>query len=291
MSQREFPRALEDWIVGESLVRSAVRFGSTANRAQPPFRNNSKSDIDLHIVSPNALKLENVNWSSAMPGQGYYFRAVRPATGGVRKMTVLFSSGQIDLVIVPELHIRAARFAFKLGLHRRFQFLGAALNEMATCLANGYSFLKGESVWGRFYAQISKMPGVRLSNQQLIEAAEVFICDLLWIIQKISDGELAAAQHLIHRSLSETNFRLIRELRLRSGLVLPSFGLGRRVEFILNKQELVLVQIDARLEATSLRQAAWKAFDGFHTMMNTLVPEWQIPQRTAGVLGSIRSAS
>lgn len=153
-----------------------------------------------------------------------------------------------------------------------------ALNEIATCLQSGYRFLKGEKEWGAFYARVvAEMPGVRLADVEVAGLAGVFLCDLCWVFQKLERGELSAAQHLLHRSLAETNFRLVRELRLRRGQPVLSFGLGRRVEAILAPGELAWVQVDARLEREELGRAAWTAFKGLRGLMGELVPGWRVP--------------
>jgi hypothetical protein len=122
------------------------------------------------------------------------------------------------------------------------------------------------------------MAGVRLGDAEVKVLADIFLCDLLWVLQKIDRGELAAAQHLLHRSLAETNFRYVRELRLRRGEPLLSFGLGRKVEAILPPEELAWVQVSARLEADELRRAAEAAFRGMQALMAKLIPTWRVPE-------------
>jgi hypothetical protein len=75
-------------------------------------------------------------------------------------------------------------------------------------------------------------------------------------------------------------------LRLWRGLPLPSFGLGRRAEFLYPPEELRLVQINARLEAAELHQAAWHAFDSVITLMHEIVPDWKIPTGMHRLLGA-----
>jgi len=267
------------WLEREPRVKSAVLFGSTARApdgvAQGGMR---RADLDLHIITPTPAELERIEWAQALPGQAFWHQAVRPATGGVRKATVLFSTGEIDLVLVPQEPFRQASLALELGQYRENLQLTAALNEVATCLHSGYRFLKGEKEWGAFYARIAaEMPGVRLGDAEAKGLADIFLCDLLWVLQKIDRGELAAAQHLLHRSLAETNFRYIRELRLRRGEPLMSFGLGRKVEAILPLEELAWVRVSARLDADELRHAAGVAFVGMQALMCQLVPAWQVP--------------
>lgn len=174
--------------------------------------------------------------------------------------------------------MRLALLAMRCGLHNKIRPVQVALNEFATCLHSGYYFIKGKREWGDFYAQVAlEMSGVRLTDAEIKNLANAFLCDLLWVFQKIQRGEFSAAQYQLHRSLSETNFRFMRELRLRRGMPLPSFGLARRIEKILSPDELVWVQVDARLARNELHKAAWKAFDGLQGIMGELIPAWKKP--------------
>lgn len=270
-----FWSSTERWLKNEQAILSAVVFGSTANRTATSASADKWSDVDLHVITKSPLDLERVDWSRAMSPHRLCLQVVKPATGGVRKVTAIFSTGQIDLVLVPAKAMTMARFAMRLGLHRRHRKFQVALNEMATTLRAGYRFVKGERSWGSFYTRVAtEMVGVRLSNRDAVELADVFLCDLLWVLQKIERGELMAAQLVMHRSLGETNFRLVRESRLRNAQPLPSFGLGRHLERLLPAEELSRVQIDAHLDVDELRAAAWRALSGLRANMNALAPVW-----------------
>lgn len=281
-------RSAVAWLENDPRVLSAVLFGSTAGE-KSSRSSDSWSDIDLHVITSAPAQLELIDWTRAIPSQQFCLHVARPATGGVRKVTALFSTGQIDLVLVPVGGMRFARLALNCGLHRRLRFLEIALNEMSTTLRAGYRFLKGERAWGAFYARVaSEMTGVRLGDAEAGKLADVFLCELLWVLQKLARGEFMAAQLVLHRSLAETNFRLVRELRLRRGQSLPSFGLARRLETLLSVEELFLVKIDARLDRDELRRAAWLAFAGLKTLMNELVPTWRVPAGMEGLLAPHR---
>jgi hypothetical protein len=176
------------------------------------------------------------------------------------------------------------------GLHRRPGVLADALNIMSTIMSGGYRFLKGEQKWGSFYRRVvAEMPGVRFSDVEVVRLAESFLCDLLWVVQKLERGELVAAQRSIHRSLLETNVILLHELRLRKGV--PTFQQARRLEILLDKAELETVQVSARLEKDDLRIAAWRAFEGLRAVMRELLPEWEVPSRMRALLARHRGAS
>lgn len=274
-----FRQAVESWIASEATIRSAVVFGSSASKGSVAPVDNW-SDLDLHVTTTAPAPLERVDWERVLPGQGFRLQAVRPATGGVRKVTAVFAAGQIDLVIVPLGQLRLARLGLSLGLQRRNARLRVALDEIHTCLRGGYQFLKGEPEWGAFYARVAaEMPGVRLGDAEVRTLADVAVADWLWIQHKLARGELVAAQHVLHRSLSETNLRLLRELRLRRGQPLPSFGLGRHVERLLSPAELAWVRVDARCEAEALWSATERAAEGLRALMAELVGDtWRWPE-------------
>ena len=253
-----------------------VLFGSNARE---PLRINRWSDFDLHVITSAPWRFERMDWARVAPASEVCLTALRPATGGVQKLTVVFSRGQFDLVIVPQARIERVRRAFLRGVPALSPPVTSALNEMATCLRTGYRFLKGEAEWGAFYARVvSEMSGVRLNDTAIDQLANLFVCDLLWTLQKLERGELVAAQHVLHRQLSEVNLRLVRELRLREGKSLPSFGLGRRVEELLSRSELKRIRVDARLNRESLRRAVWNLYAGLCQLMGELRPSWSVPK-------------
>lgn len=269
--------AVTAWLARESTVQSAVLFGSTARRAKKTHAD-AWSDFDLHIVTNAPRRMERLDWQKILPHHGFALQVARPATGGVRKVTALFAAGQLDLVLVPAAKMKSLRAAVGRGRHWHSRSMQIGLNEMATCLAGGYRFLKGEKEWGIFYARIAReMPGVRVSDAAAAALADIFLCELLWVLQKLSRGELAAAQHVLHRSLAEANFRLVREVQLRRGKSLGSFGLGRRAETSLARAELAAVRVNARLDRGELTKAAWGALAGLRHLMRELVPAWGVP--------------
>uniref|UniRef100_UPI00404B6464 hypothetical protein n=1 Tax=Cephaloticoccus sp. TaxID=1985742 RepID=UPI00404B6464 len=79
----------------------------------------------------------------------------------------------------------------------------------------------------------------------------------------------------------ETNFRLLRELRLRQGQPLPSFGLGRHVEQLLTADELSWVTVDAGCNREDLPAATQMAVDGLVALMGQLLPDWRKPELPA----------
>ncbi|MCF7689225.1 MAG: hypothetical protein K9M98_13700 [Cephaloticoccus sp.] len=284
-------QAIEEWIMQEPAVCAAVLFGSSARQGADIHRSDQWSDFDIHLVTSAPEKITQVDWNRLMPAHKYRLHDLRPATGGVHKLTVLFETGQIDLVIVPVTKLRLARIGFGLGLERINRQLKLALNEINTCIRDGYQIIKGGESWGKFYAKVAtQMKGVRLSDREAVILANRSLVDLVWIRQKITRGELGAAQHLLHHSLAETNYRLLRELRLRRDQPLPSFGLGRHVERLLPPTELAWVRIDARCDPVELARAAEQSSDGMKSLMRLLVPNWTAPSLPGTNLSSLAGA-
>lgn len=268
--------ALERWCENEPAVHSAVLFGSQARTQGAAAAADGWSDIDLHIITSAAERIEREDWRQHLPGLEFCLQVARPATGGVRKLTVLLAEGEVDLVLVPAGKFKLAEFALKLGLHRKLRGVRDPLNRLSTIMSGGYRFLKGEARWGAFYARIvAELEGYRLDGDAVRQLANVFLCELLWVLQKLERGELVAAQRTLHSTLVETNVLLLHEARMREHL--PTFQQARRVEKLVTPAELAMVTVSARCEAAELRRAAWQIFDGFRALMVKLEPGWMVP--------------
>ncbi len=279
-------RAVNRWLLECQTIKSAVLFGSSARSHSELAPADHWSDIDLHVVSNQPNELEDIDWPRAVPDCSFCFQVARAATGGTRKVTAVFSAGQIDMVIVSSMALRLGVTALKYGLNRKFRFIDVALNEMATCLHTGYRFLKGKERWGHIYARVAGLSGIRLSDDQLTSMADVALCELMWVIQKLDRGELVTAQHAIHLKLIDTNLRLWREFRLRRRLPVPSFGLGRRLEQLESPIDKKSVSISATLTPDGLQNAATQCYNGLKTIMRELVPAWHVPPMIEDVVAS-----
>lgn len=267
---------LDTWLQGQPAVVSAVLFGSRARAAGTAAAPDGWSDIDLHVVTDSAEKIVRTDWRQAIPGAEFCLQVDRPATGGVRKLTVLFAEGEADIVLVPVGRMRLASLAMKLGLHRRVRSVAAGLSAMANPLSYGYRFLKGERTWGPLYARVvAEMEGYRLNDAAVQQLAETFLCDQLYLLQKLARGELVTSQRVLHRALNETNLVLLHELRVRRGEL--SIQQARRVEQLASPAQLATVQVSARLDRAELTAAAWRAREGLETLMRELVPGWSVP--------------
>jgi predicted nucleotidyltransferase len=288
-AQSDLLASLEDWVKSERMVKAAVLFGSQA-RPRGMAAADQWSDIDLHLVAHTPARLERVDWSRTLPNQLLLHQVVRPATGGVRKVTALFAGGEADFVLVPAMKFRLAGLAVALGLHHRIGFLRDALNSLATIMGGGYRFLKGEKAWGSTYARIvGELPGFRVSDAEACRLADVSLCDLLWVLQKLERGELVAAQRILHRAVLETNLVLLHEARTRRRET--TFQQARRVESLLTPAELGRVQVDAGLQREALQRAAWRTYEGLQGLMTELVPAWRVASGMSGLLARHRPLS
>jgi predicted nucleotidyltransferase len=272
--------SLTHWINQEKAIRSAVLFGSHVRPQTHTAAADALSDIDLHLVVDSPKKILTLDWGSTFPELTLNLKFDRSATGGVAKLSLSFSNGEADLVLVPTYRMRTAHFFMRLRIQKRFSKLDSALNALATVMSGGYQFLKGEDKWGQFFRTIvENQPGFRVSDSQAHRMAEDYIYDMLWVMKKLKRGELIAAQRILHRSLLETNVTLLHELRIRQGKL--TFQQARRVELLLSPIELNAIRVNSPLESTSLRQAVRQSFDGLQLIMRGLVPDWKITDRVA----------
>jgi hypothetical protein len=270
------------WLSREATVESAVLFGSSVRQKG---KSKAWTDLDLHLVVTSPEVVEKTDWQRAFPHFRVCLQVVRPATGGVSKITVIFDGGQLDFVVVPRSMVLLVDRALRGDEYRTNSSIYTALSEMATCLTTGFEFIKGQETWGAFYQEVAtRIAGVRLDEQQVMRLADFFLADLLWVLQKCQQGELIAAQHVLHRALSETNLRFLRELRVRRSQALPSFGLGRRLEELLGSRDLRLVKVDARLRGGTIKAAAWAAFGTLKVLTKKLAPRWNVPRPMAKLL-------
>lgn len=243
------------WVQAARDVRVAAVFGSQARalcgEAQPA---DPWSDVDLEIVTTRPDLYLNRAWTRAVPDQIVHAYAVRPVFGGAQKVTAYFSGGEADFVIIPHRRLWLGKLAFRLGVHRHAPGIARGLGEFALVMSFGHKVVKGGASWERFYARaIKEVPLAHLSDDEAISLADGAYVDAVSILSKLGRGELVAAQRWLHRSVVETNFRLVNELRVRRKQA--TYPDGRRVEQLLNPAELADVRFEVKLTVESLRAA------------------------------------
>lgn len=257
-------------------VKSVVLFGSRAREQGMPAASDDWSDIDLHVIVGNVAAFVAIESLTSLCDKPVKLHVIRAASGGVRKVTLLYEDAEVDLVVIPCRQMGLARLGLALGLQEKIAPLRIGLNEMSTIMRGGYRFLKGEDAWGKFYADVVvRLPGQRLGDAEVRAIADAFLCDYLWVRQKLARGEWIAAQRGLHVQLADANFRLMHELRLRQGR--PTFREARRLEKLLAAGDLNSLQISARLDTSELQQAADKALTTMKTLLGELLPAWSPP--------------
>lgn len=269
--------SLQQWMKTAGDVRVAAVFGSHARalsgEGQPA---DPWSDIDLQVVTTNPAKYLTRDWTAALQDQTLHAYAVRPVFGGVHKVTALFSGGEVDFVIIQYRRLLLGRIAFSLGLHRKVRGIAKGLGEFALVMSFGQKVLKGGPGWQNFYTRaVKEVPLAHLDDAEAVQIGEVAYVDAVSVLGKIARGEFVAAQRWLHRSVVETNFRLMHELRVRRGLV--SFPDGRRVERLLSPEELAAVRFEVKQDAESLHAATVAALRATRRLLTELTgkpPTW-----------------
>ena len=269
--------SLREWMKDQADVRVAAVFGSHARslsgEGQPA---DPWSDVDLQIVTTRPGRYRDRAWTAQLPGQELHAYAVRPVFGGVQKVTALFSGGEADFVIIPYRRLWLGRLAFNLGLHKRVPGIRRGLGEFALVMSFGQKVLKGGPGWQRFYTRaVKEVPLAHLTDEEATALGEGAYVDATSILGKLARGEYVAVQRWLHRSLIETNFRIMHELRVRQGLV--SYPDGRRVEQLLSAAELATVRFEVGLDEPSLRAAIFSSLAGTRSLLTELTgkaPTW-----------------
>ncbi len=272
-----FADVFSAWAAGQPAVKAAVLIGSHIRPDGAPNAADPSSDWDFQVVTSAPRVFSEAAWARTLPGCELRVYAVRPAFGGVQKVTALFAGAETDFVVISSGQLRLARVAMSLGLHRRPGPVRRALADLAVVIRPGYRFLKGADGWGAFYERVLReVPDPRLGDAEAVQLAEGFVCDTVWTLRKLARGELLAAQRMLHHSLAETNYRLLHELRLRRGQV--SYPEARRLERVATPEERASVSLEARLVAEDLHVAVTKARTSFESLMAQLVPTWRWPE-------------
>ncbi len=272
-----FADVFSAWAAGQPAIKAAVLIGSHIRPEGAPNAADLSSDWDFQVVTSSPRTFATAAWARTLPGCDLRVYSVRPAFGGVQKVTALFAGAETDFVVIPAGQLRLARVGLALGLHRRPGPVRRGLADLAIVVRPGYRFLKGGEAWGAFYERvIREVPDPRLADADAVTLADGFVCDVVWTLRKLARGELLAAQRMLHQSLAETNYRLLHELRLRRGE--PSYPEARRLERVATAEERSAVSLETPLVAEALHAAVQKARRTLETLMAQLVPAWRWPE-------------
>lgn len=248
-----------EWADHAGVVRASVLIGSRVrDQADEIWKADSQSDWDFQIIASRSDIFQTSEWIQNLGIDVRTYVVRRAALGGVPKVAAVLAETEADFVILPAGLLRVSRLLVRLGVHRKSPYLRNKLQDLAVVIRPGWKFLTGGSSWEPFYRRIvAEIPDCRLNDADVRELNAGFACDVVWTLRKIDRGEWIAAQRMLHRSLHETNLRLMHELRLRKHQ--RTFPEGRRAELILSREDLEGLNVTATLDANSLRNAVRKA--------------------------------
>lgn len=268
------------WAGMQSEIHGVIQIGSRLRACDAPDAPDSYSDWDFQIITeqPNRFGdrriLDELGIGSPI---AYVDRIGR--LGSSRKVSALFSIGELDLVVLPLNHIIIAHAELRNERHGANALLHAGLMDLAAVISSGYYILKDSGgVAAEFLDLVrQKIPSPRFSDEQLHNIAEGFVCDYVSTHRKIDRGEFMAAQRWLHCYLLEANFRLLHELRQRRAQ--PSFPDARRLEVLLSGREYNQMVVSSAPTRECLQLAVAQAVASFRFLLAELLGNaWSWPE-------------
>jgi hypothetical protein len=269
----------EAWARSEPDVRVVLMLGSRARSFGEIGSSDEGSDWDFHVVTSNIKLFLDAAWAErAQLPKPFAYVARSGRLSPVTKSSAIFPSGEIDIVLLPLTHLRAAKALMRFGLAQRIPSVRNALADLTLVLLPGYRVVKGDKSWSSFFSSVvSQIPSPRLDNHTVCELAEAYVIDYISTRRKINRGEFMAGQRWLHIQLAETNFRLLHELRLRSHK--PTFPDGRRLELLPIDQWLDGIRVSALPNRESLLAALEKSAETCRAIVGHLVgTAWKWPR-------------
>jgi hypothetical protein len=274
------------WAQQERSIRAVVIIGSRAREKGTNASSDGGSDWDFQLVTTRPGLFATGAWTaSARLSKPLIYVAREGRLGRITKVTGVFTSGEIDLILLPLNGLRLGKWLLNLRLLRYFPTASRRLAELAMVLGPGYRLLKGSHGWRRFFHKIAfEITPQRLNNWDICRIADGYVSDYISTRRKITRGELLAAQRWLHCHLAETNFRLHHELKLRRNQ--PSYPDARRIEALGRDCWLEAVTVSVLLNAESLSDAVERSAQGCRDLMDALVgSQWRWPDLSAVIGG------
>jgi len=279
IQKQNFAEIMAAWAARQPSVKALVLFGSQVRESNDPvWSADAQSDWDFQIITSNSRAFFDAAWLgevTEMKVKAYVVRA--PRFGAMPKINTVLGGVEADFVIFPSRVMSLAKFAVKLGLHRRTGRVRRGLQDLSIVMRPGYRFLKGGKTWEPFYRKvINDVPDPRLGDLEIRNLADSFVCDYHWAIRKLERGELLAVQRILHRELAEINYRMLHELKLRRGE--QSFPEARRIERVTTPEELRCVSINAELKFDALQAALALSAETLAALVKSLLDDaWKWP--------------
>lgn len=270
---------LRGWAFRKSSVKALLMIGSRARGGGSIGSSDVGSDWDFQVVSDDVAAFRDAGWmmreNIGVP-LAYIVRMGR--LGSVSKVSVVFKDGELDLVIIPASLLWLSGALSRLGIVEHFPRASVALRNLGAVWKGGVYVVKGDLCVRSVIDAVGKMSNVgRLDDRDICALANGFICDYVSAKRKLQRGELVAAQRWLHVHLAEVNFQLLHEWRQRVGVT--SFPDARRVEVVLSKEELNLIEVSVTPNEASLSVAIEKCADSCVDLLGKLVgSQWSWPE-------------
>lgn len=275
MVKATFGEKIVAWAESEPSVEALVQIGSRLrDESDAVWAADAQSDWDFLVISSRPELFATSSWLKGAGAKPITYVVRTAQLGGVPKVAVVFDDAEADFVIQPAPLVRKVGRALARGVHRQHGPIRTALQDLAVVIRPGWKFWKGAKMWEPLYRRVvAEVADRRVDEAEARSLADGFVCDALWTRRKIARGEFLAAQRMLHRSLADTNFRLLHELQLRRGM--RSFPEARRIERVARAAELSAVTVSAVPTAKSLRAAVAKSSATLRRLMRSLAPGWR----------------
>lgn len=266
------------WAAKEPSIKAVLMLGSRARGPGEIGSWDNGSDWDFQVITSDLELFRKARWPEKAQLQrplAYVSRSGRVAR--VTKSSGIFKNGDIDLVLLPLPQLIMVKWLMGLGVARRVPVVRNALAELSTVLSPGYRVIKDSANWSEFFLKVvSEISPLRLSDAMIYNLAEAYVVDYVSAKNKICRGEFVAAQRWLHIQLSEINFRLLHELRLRLGE--PTFPDGRRIEQIADAHWVNAIRINAEPEREKLLAALEKSAATLRALIASMIGDkWSWP--------------
>lgn len=280
MSARTLGDTLMAWAVSEPSVHLCVLIGSRTRPAESMAAADALSDWDFQIATSRPEMFATGEWLAALGLAPLAYALRTGRLGSAEKASMVTAAGEIDLVIIPVEPLRGLKRLVESGAFLANPQARQALTDLSAVVLGGYRIIKGAEEFAAFYERVTReVPPARLDNAIVCRMAEAFVCDYVFTCRRIERGEWIAAQRWLHHQLVETNFRLLHELRLRSGL--PSYPDARRLERLLDPRAND-VRVSVHPEEGNLFAAVEQAAATHRRLVGALVGDaWRWPDLSA----------
>ena len=175
------------WASNESTIKVLVQIGSQV-RKNAPAGADEFSDWDFQVVSSKPEDFADRSlFERANVGRPYAFVFRGGRLGSAAKVTAIFDDGELDLVIVPFEQMMAVNEAVCHARYRESPPIMKALVDLSAVLVGGYRILKGAELVEELLSVVSRdIEPPRLSDDQVRELAEGFVCDFVSTSKKIA---------------------------------------------------------------------------------------------------------